>query len=427
MSYVIKGFCVINAMTNNIIGDLSPIGELSDYSRTFSTVKTLVADPAFPQVSCEIFSSKEDGILKSMPVSSKTILLTLLDDIIAHFVPTMEFNVQFASRLPHATLLGMGESIGFNSVILPTWIRFSLFADGEPIEFKIWFADAAFKAEYDEYEIRILPPVPSPQDLSLPHTQLMALLDDQTYASRINDLELLRNEKPCTKIVTIDIKWSDPQTDFSTYLPWTLIVFGPHGLIREHQLDAIKTYLENHTDKDSEEWEEWFPEINVKDTLIIIPLWDRIALRGSGSISYMHSPCVTISTISAAARMRYNRQATELELSRTYYTVCEYKSVGYIAIGESDGDLVKTLLDHYPDYTMINLNDMNANRLSAKTRNALYEIERAIRIAESATATSTIPEEYRRTEMNGYQYLTYNVDGVTHHVMTKTSYLTPTP
>lgn len=423
MSFIIKGFCNINAMTDGTVSNTSPLGELSSDARTYSADKTTIANKNYSSVSAEIFSCKEDGIIKNMPLGSYDFLLQILEDIVVNFTSVIGFEEQFNSRITNAVFEAAGEPVSHNGKSLPAFCSFTATVSGEPCHFSIWFADAVFKRDYNEYEIRVLPPIPNPGDLDSSHTDLLNILEEYEYSERIDALELLRDKDPCTKVVTLKLKWVDPNNDINMVLTWTLIVFGNRGLIYDNQIQAIRDYLTQNTTKTPNEWAVWLPDLVIHSTLTIIPLWDKIALHSSGSIQYIHSPTMYANDFKNVLRKTYGRTPTIEEIDKTIHAICYYKSIGFIAYPEPNSGENSLFLDIYPDYALVALNDININRLTSATRAAIYGIEKAIRIAENYTAGTQLPFDIQVLVEGGKTYLTYNISGVTHRVLTRLSYL----
>lgn len=422
MSFIIKGFCTINTMLDGVIGNVAPLGELSDYSRTFSTQKTTIASRTYESVSVEVFSCKEDGIIKSMPTNTDTFLLATLEEITQTFVNNIPFEEQFTSKFPTSTLVSVGATIEHDGALLPGMIKFTTVIDSEPCTFVIWFSDAAFRTGYDEHEIRVLPPIPNPLDLESTLAEMLAILEDYDYSEKMEAIEVLKDQDPTTKIATLKLKWTDPVSDTSIDLVWTLITFGQQGLIYENQIQAIRDYLLATTGKVPDDWTNWIPDLVTAAVITIIPLWDNVALESTGSIEYVHSPLATITDINEALVRRYGRAATTEETSKAIYGVCLYKATGFVAFPEPNSGEDTLFIELYPDYTLININDINLNRLSVGTRSAITAIERGIRLAEIDNGSITLPLDVQRYRQANRDYLSYVVDGITHLIMTKASY-----
>lgn len=424
MSHIIKGFLTINTMLDGEMNNVAPLGELSPYARTFSTVKTTIAKRTYESVSIEIFSCKEDGIIKNLPIGTEEYLLSRMEDVVDNFVSSLDFADQFTSRYPSDSLTAMGNGVSHDGKTLPSFMEWRTIVDGEPTIFKIWLSDPAFREEYDEFEIRVIPPVPNPNDLSASQSVLMTILAEYDYESRLNAIELARNNDPATKTITIRLTWVDPTNDFSTNLVWTLVVYGNKGLLRDNQLEAVRNYLLRETGKTATQWLPNLPDLVIHTVLTIIPLWDKVALRSSGSVDYVLSPVISSAEIAQKAKVRYGSAGpTSLELSRLVYAVAAYKSIGFLAIPEPNGGQESKFTDLYPDYAIIAINDINLNRLAEKTRSAIMAIEKGIRLAEVDTAGATLPLDHNRITENGITYISYVTNGVTHRVVTKQTYL----
>ena len=422
--HLIKGFATINTMLDGGMNAIAPLGELSSYSRTFSTIKASIAKREYESVSIEVFNCTEDGISKDMPAGSDDYVLGRLEDIIENFDDSLDFATQFNSRYEMDLLQELGNDVTHDGRTLPSMVKWQTNILGEPVIFKIWLSDAVFRAEYGEYEIRVLPPVPNATDLMENRSVVLGIVEDYDYSKKMEDIETIRNGDPSTSVVTLKLQWVDPITDFSTELVWTLVTYGPAGLTRDNQLKAIREYLLRETGRDAGEWLPWLPDLLIHTTLTLIPVWDRVALRSSGSVEYVFDPTITVAEIKRVSRIRYGLAgANEAQLAKLVFGVIQYKSMGFIVLSEDNSGEEGNFTELYPDYSLIPLNDLNLNRLSAKTRSAIMAIEKGVRLAEVDTGNGTLPSDHTRMTADGIDYIVYTVNGVTHRIATRRSYM----
>jgi hypothetical protein len=423
MSFIIKGFATINSMLDGGLNVIAPLGELSTYSRTFSTVKTTIAKHAYESVSVEVFSCKEDGINKNMPNGTDEYILQRLEDILDNFVNGLTFEEQFGSRYPSDVLVHSTPLIEYGGKSLPGMIRWNTTVAGEPVTFAIWFSDATFRETYDEHEIRILPPIPNPNDLNASYANMLAMLEDYDYSAKMVDIEEIRDGDPATKIATLKLRWVDPVSDFSTELVWTLVTYGASGLIYENQIQAIRAFLIANTTLSINDWLPYFPDLVIHTTISIVPLWDNVALRSSGSVDYVLSPMVKHTDIARAAAVKLGVSPVEVNLSEVTYAVSQYKSMGFVVITEDNSTQDSEFGELYPDYAIIPINDINLNRLADNTKQAIIAMEKGLRIAETDDGIMALPVNHSRLLVGGVTYITYTTNGVTHRIVTKQSYL----
>lgn len=422
MSHIIRAFTTINTLLDSTLGNVAPLGELSPYSRTFSTSKTDIADTLYESVSLTVFNCAEDGINAPMPVGSDTFLLNLMEDIVTNWDDTLDFTDQMTTRHPSVNIEIVGASILYDGVTLPGYIQFSDTINGEPINFMIWLSDAVFRDGYDLYEIRVVPPIPNVGDLDTDSVTLLQILADYEVSEQIAAQEAIRNNDPSTKTATLKLKWVDRVSGVSMTLTWVLVTFGDKGLIYENQLEAIRQYLLEMTGIIPEEWVANFPDLIISITLTIIPLWHKVALRSSGSLQYVHSPLITVQEISSTLIRRYPLGATTTQLSEATFTVMAYKSIGFLAFPEPNSGENAMFGDLYPDYAMIPINDINLNRLSSTTRAAIQALELGVRVAEMDDGVAVIPSNMSRVLEANRTYITYTVDGIKHRIMSRASF-----
>jgi len=424
MSHVIKSFCTINTMLDGTLGNTAPLGELSPYSRTFSTRKTEIADPLYESVSVTIFSCQEANVDVSLPINVDGHLLGLMEDIVTNFTSAIPFEDQLASRHPELTLISMGPLVSYSGKTYPGSFSYETNISGEPIISTIWLADAVFRDEYDEYEIRVVPPIPNVADLQNDYTTVLDLVTAYGVPEQIAAQEAARGSDPATKIATLELNWVDSDTGNTLALTWVLVTFGPKGLVYENQIEAIRQYLLDETGQIPEQWADTFPDLIISISLTFIPLWDKIALRSSGSVQYVHSPVFGKADIDAAVAKRFTNSITDDLADKILALTIGYKSLSMVVFPDGSNATLDAFTDIYPDYAIIPINDININRISANTRDAMAAIEAAVRLAEEDTGTQTLPAGTQREIIEGRTYLIYTVNGIKHRVMTSASYLT---
>lgn len=423
MSYEIRLFGEINRCLDAVIGNTSPLGELSPYSRTFSTDKTKIALPEYEEVSATVFSCRRDGVDAPMPAEVDLRILGTLETLAEEFTHTLDFQSQLTSLLPNvAATADWHTLIVFKSMALPGYISWTERVNGDDITFHVWLADSTFRSGYDLYEIRVVPPLPNLMDLQSNEALIREALDDYTIAQQISAQEEARGEDSVTRTVAVTLKWVDPDTGAVLNLTWLLLVFGPQGLLYENQLGAIRDFLRDETGVLLDVWVELIPEIDRSTTLTLLPLWHQVALHSSGSTDYVHSPVIDYHAFSEVLR-RVTGDDPELDwVARTAYAITYYKSIGFMVYTEESSSDPKSFRSLYPDYAMISLNDINLNRLAANTREAVKAIERGIRMAETYSG-ETLPEGFYRQVDGPLTFICYSVNGVTHRIATRPSFL----
>ena len=416
MSHHIKAFGIVNKLLDSVIDNTAPIGELSAQSRTFSTQKTNLANPAYENVSTVVFSCKEDGVDKPLPLNTDIYLLSVLEEFIVNFDNELTFDSQMRQRFPDISEVKVGADITHMGVRLPAYVSWATHVENEPMVFTVWFSDAVFATDYDEYEIRVLSPIPNVKDLSQPFNIVQAEVNNYSLPERIAAQETVRNGDPVTAVETMLLKWVDPETETSIEMTWMLLVFGPRGLEKEAQLQAIRDYLKLHTGKEPEEWKVNLPELIVTVTYAVMPNWEAVALRASGTAEYLYSPLISMVRLRQAAEAIYGGTVPDDLLETAEYGCLRYKSIGFTVMPRQAVGAIPKFTASFPDFALVAINDINLGRLSSATRVAIAALESAVAIAETDDNIAALPAGYTRATVDGVRYINYMADGIMYQV-----------
>jgi len=421
MGYSLKGFCNINKELDSVTGNTAGFGELSPISRTYSTSKTNLADKLYPEVSLVVFSSKLDSVSTHVPDGFDLTTLAVLNDFVIHATPDSDFADQLSTRNNQLSNISAGPSMVSGSVTLPAWVAWSVVYGTVSCDVKIWLSDTSFQETYDEYDVRVVPPVPNVNDLKGTAADLRWSLSQINVATHYKALELAKDGDPETTVETMELKWIDPVSLESIMLTWALVCYGKQASDAQNQLDAIRKYLLETTGLTPDYWQERVPDIIVRNTLTIIPRWDNVSIRSSGTTDYQYSPVTSPGDILDALGIVFPTDAVDY-LSSAIHATTHYKSIGFVAVPMGIGDRTpfRTL---YPDYAVIPLNDVNLGRLTSITRDAVATIEEVIRLAEVDDGTQDLPLHVSRLSDNRLDYLTFIVDGTSQLLVTRKSYL----
>lgn len=424
MSYVIKAFGVIDEALDTVMGNTAGVGELSAYSQTFSTHKTNLGGSAYPHVSAVIFDCEQDGVTAVMPPEANAHLLQTLQIIAAEFDDSLTFEEQFRARFPSISpTLHYSAVTLWQSMEVPGFLQWKATVAGEIITFKVWLSDVEFRKSYDEYEIRVVPPVPNVTDLLQERAVVLDALADYTDMEKFTAIAAVKDGDPETKLVPLTLRWIDQATSQTLYLTWILVCYGPQALVYENQIEAIRNYLRDNTGTIPDEWEDIIPELNINTVINIVPLWHKVALRATGSIHYYHSLMIQAHEFAEIQSLRLGQPADESVVQRTRFASTKYKGLGFMATPDTNVPIEIDFGTLYPDYAQVPLQDMNLNRLKPNTRDAIKAIEAGIRTAEIYADGVTIDPTMHLQHDERFTYVCYNVNGVTHRIITRASFM----
>ena len=441
MSHDVQLFVNINAFTDNTLDNTAPLGELSPNTRTFSTAKTEIASKDYDTISLTVFHNADNGVkILNLPVDNVGVsfgeyILPIMSDIVANLgndtiSDFINNNYSVGNTIGNEVLTYLESSNAITAVAgnpaitysLPGYVKFAITIGNDVVDVTVYFSEAVMALNYKPYEIRLIPPIPNILDLDTTSVDVLNILTTYGVEDQINAQENARGDDPSTKVVPLKLKWVDLNNNNIVYLTWVLVVYGQEGLRIENQLEAIRNYLVTNSTIDISVWIQHFPELALTTVVTIIPIWDNPALPAVTGPAYVYSPTTTaLSLTNLYSKLITPNTPLGLE-DWIEYNVIGYKSISFIAVGLSLTNSPIRFSDLYPDYSIIPINDLNINRLQARTRDAIIAIEEGLRYAEQANTVGIINPNYVKVDDGGILYVTYTVDNVVHRIVTRESY-----
>lgn len=422
MAYTINGFITISDLVNNAPGQIAPFGEISADARTRAVNKGYYSDDTLPTLDLILFSIDRDGAVASTPPSITPLaMLTAVQDI-RGFDITRDYIAQFAETYPDYTGVMMGPRIQYSGLLMPEWVEWTQIHLSESVTHRVWLSDSAFREDYRKNEIIVVPPINPVTRLYAPYINASNALNAVTPADIISNIEVARQNNPFTSQETVRLRWSDPTNpslQLDTY--WPIIGYG--NVSTSEAYDAIRTYLVDNTSYTLEQWNEYFPDLIAIDTLVFIPTWDSVSLTTGPSGQSMYNPTVDYAEVDNIAEAVVESAFTEYaEYSST--TSLLYKALGMIVLGSgNNAENKRTFRELFPDYTILDVNGQNIDRIAQLTQLAIERLELMARMAEVDTGTGTLPNLIVRKPVGTVVWLESMVDTILFRMVTRQSYL----
>ena len=440
----IKAFGAIDALVDNTDGIVAPFGELSTYATTFSRDRGIFTDPTtYPGIRVVSFSSKDDlGDHLTLPLAAEAALLAVTDYIAdQHQAGNIPVNANKATFL--ATLAAVpafsaysaweiGELLAGSGPTLnmPDFVRFVFSTGGQDYTATIWFADASFRAQYDEFEIIVVPPHNPIDEINDDTAVVVPLLAAFTATAALTAINIAMGDKPATEAKIQSYTWHDPSVPSSILTAsFAVVIYGAAGNSTDNIKDAIKSYLADNSILVN--WPDVFPDLYAENEFVFMPRWDSEADAG-GVMSYpIYNPTERINaTLTDAELMVPAEYATSVTLS-TYLnlylevTSTFFRSLAMLVVGSPNNTGgVYRFKQRFPDYTALPTTSSDFNRMAAPTRDFVLKLAEALEIARTMTAASSIPAGFVREVRGGIHYVAFNVAGdpYTYLVISKYSY-----
>lgn len=432
--YSLKGFVNYGALANNAYGVTSPIGEMSLRSATFAKDRAQYVGQTdtVPATSSEltVFSSRDiEGDRVAVPAPISELLVEIMnwvykESLAGTFTSSAEsfrvnFNLDFGDQTDD---LVVGPMVTGSSIWMPSYITFFLdseevFPGAVPAGFessrvRLWFSDAAFAQQYDEYEIAFVAPVETLDDLFLYPAQVVDLLAARTPPETTDLISAAIGNTPNTALESYNFKYyhlGAPQTQTNAF--WTFIIWSDYGNnLDTMKIDLAEWILANST-HDREEWIQIFPDIFATTEFILTPLWNQFAIPNLSLEHAMYSPLIN------AKEARVIQGGTAVGTAYTDVHVDDYmaflsfpyKSLTCLIVGGPENrDEKFNLYDFHPTYLGVPTSSIDFMRMSQETQFWATKMFAMLKVAEVMTELSDIPSgmyRLRRTNSDDQEVL----------------------
>lgn len=451
-TYSLKAFMAYGSMADNAKDEIAKLGELSVYSETYATDRLIFSGTTGGEVqttvNCSVFSSIDtNGQHKDVPVDYSAILVAM-----GAWVYTQATSGQFTND---ADAFSQQLTAEFGSVIHEVkvgamvqqgtyWLpenltfHFTQASNTSPdytsqSRVKVWFSDQAFRNQYDDYLIEIVPPLTPMDDFYKSMTNVDSELKARTIPELMDTVRQLADKAPYTVLRSIDFTWHDPNVEGNTLnTTWTFLIYGQAG----NNIDAIKAqlveYILTRSEHTRDEWAAVFPDIFTSTEFIITPMWDQYAVPNKTLIEGVYSPTVNDTRARSVAKATAVGPGYTQDYLDTYlnYSTVPYKSLAFLAIGGADnrGD-IHQFLEQWPDYMTVSTTSLDFDRMQPKTQQWLDLFYKLLKVAEEMTDTTDIPvgmTRLHRTNDNGIPvlYVSATFDNVQYLVVAKSWLIT---
>lgn len=434
--YSLKGFISISTFEDNAVGNVAPLGELSTQSRTFSREIGKYTDSAFPDISLISFTSKytDTGMVKASEAFVNEILTAagwVYQEAIAGRISDDQtaflssINNEFAGSLEN---IASGAMVTDGTHWMPEYLIFTVRQTVAGIdtdnEIRIWFSDQAFQNQYDEYEILVVPPVDTLDDLFGNTADVQPLLQSRSVSDIFSKVEAVTGGDPYTFLRTETYEWIDPHDPQSTLdTNWTLVIYGAAG----DNVDFIRQALTEHVLANSthtrEEWIEVLPELFRVTEFIIAPLWEQYSIPNQTLQAGIYRPAGRVLNLTAKARQACVGYPDAHVEQNVEYVNFLYKSLGLLICGgpENLGGVTR-FTQQFSDYILVPTTSADFNRMAPSTQEWVLDMYDLIKEAERAKEFTSLPQGMSSVVREGLLYVAIRKDNINYLVVAKSNY-----
>lgn len=427
---VLKGFVTLQSLLSNVPNVVSPVGEMSLWSQTYTKERGEYIHPTL--IDYRLTSTKNmDDVLGEVIVPQSLVDTTIkvVDDIkkylllypkpydLEHLRDTIQGDL--VGQIQH---LNLGPLVESAPIWFPEWISFISVADTTQ-SVKIWMSDEAFKWQYDEFEITVIPPIENLDDFFLSPTVVKNTIARVTYQEKLKRMQDAKGTNPETYVLSLPFDYVNPlNTIERTTTDWSVLIYGEEGNYIDHIKDAIIDYILSHSSHSRDEWEKILPDLFKRTEFIVLPRWDRYAVPeltfNSGIYGAISDP---VESLDRAIRYIpfYPSEfiSSNLNILPHHYNNLTLNIIN--GLKNIEGKEKFHLL--FSDYINVPTTSLDFNRMSEYTRKWCLGFYEQLLKAEVTTELMTVRRPYRKIRRGDQLYIAWLYENVNYLVHCKTN------
>lgn len=460
-TYVMKGFMTYDPLDNNAVNAIASFGELSTYAKTFSPDTQTYVAVVDQSVALVLFTSATTNpnnpqsggassgnasfmtyqapkiaytntalalgawlYSQSVATTLATNQVTLANNILAEFTGQMT-NIQVGVIIANSN----GQS-------MPEWVSY-VQTDGTNANYvKLWFSDASFREQYDQYIIRVVPPLANLDDFFQASTTVIPEIGTISLTTLLGQAQQVSNSQPYTTILAPSYGYLNPNNPIATNpanftaVPWPVLIYGQAGDNVDSIKQALINYILANSTHTENQWSAIFPDIFNTTEFIITPMWDQYSVPNLTLDAGVYSPIVNAaSAVTIAQKTAIGPNYTASYIGSNMDVVnSAYKSMSFLSIGSpTNRNAIVRLVQQWPDYMSVGTTNPDFNRMQPATQQWIMLLQLLFQTAETMTTYSDLPGGVTRLIRGNIMYAVANFQNVDYLVVSRQSLETIVP
>lgn len=413
--YSTKSFCNVLAFASNEPGVVSPIGELTTYAKTFTRDLNILHNSEFDGFDLFVFSSIKDDAAVAMNQTVADQAIGLIDTVVKatlSHVGDISYDEALTRLLTYAEAnnafgIEMGQMVNAGNWWVPEWISFSSNGVVGDNVHKVWLSLEAFKNQYTDYEIVVVPPFEDVDSFFNPGSIVENRIKAITPSQMMEQADVAKDGNPETLVRTDPYEYRDPVNTsrrFDVY--WTVVIYGQAGNDPDLIRDEIVNYILSHSVYSREQWATIFPDIFKRTEFIFAPFWEQYAAEQRIFTHGVYSPILDSTKIIDWMKQQAPEYPVDHVERNTMVLPWPYRSMQIATVGHIENKDGKIRInDHYPDYIAVGSESTDFGRMSIETQAWAMMMMELIILAENVNPSTDMPRGTFRVVRQGKLYI----------------------
>lgn len=429
--YSLKGFVSFAGFANNVPGQVAKIGELSSYSLTYAKDKGIYDDVVNKDIIITSFFSKLDEVSVSIPDTVRAQIFELVSWVYGQMVATnnTQDRTTFLTSLANtytATIeeVECGTIVTDDTYFIPEWISWKIIGTDNNI--RLWFTDESFRAQYDEFEIVVVPALELLDNFFQQASQVEILLNAMTTTKMVDRLQQAKGDYPETVIKVETFNYVAPgNPNYKVPSRWGVLIYGAAGNNVDSIKDALVKHILENSGHERPDWVEILPDLFKRTEFILTPLWSQYGIPNRNLEAGIYSPLIKYSDVLNIAKQTATQYPAVHVENYISFMGHPYKSLAMSVVGGPENREGKFYLtDFYSDYIMVNTSSIDFNRMSPETQDLAKALADMIYQAESVNKYTVLPFGMTRLVRDDLLYIVKTIDNVQFLVVAKINFPT---
>lgn len=428
--FVIKGFAPNATLSDNSENVINPVGELSAQARTYSLDRGKYINKAVStDTGLVTFMTLKNNVYRQLPGALRDETIRICDRIYTFAfehsgteLDSVEFENELIEKFSDViTEVRVGAMENDGMTWVPEWVSWKSRSEASDIRF--WFAERAFRRQYPEATLKVTAPFDRVDDFFLHPDEVKAKLNAVTrpiMGQRVTDLI---GNHPETLFRIDEFDYISPHNDQDkTPAPFGVVMYGIAKNNIDSIKDAIADYLLANSTHTRDEWAEILPDIFKRTEVVIVPVWNHIAIENQVIQQGVYSPQMTFQKAMNVLRTFVPYYSASHVNNFGSMTRFPYRSVSMLSVGSIENrDGKFTLGEYFPQWIGVSSTHPDFNRQDQRTKEWHLLLAECIGHAERFEEFSEIPEGFMKTVREDRLHLSFSFENVNYVVLCKAS------